>query len=91
MIKVSHKMPNFTKKQDLKVSAGLDIDWPVNAKNPNPVGLTVGKCLCIVLGAPQGCVGADRALGGEERDLRLTACLDIDWPVNAKNPNPVSW
>lgn len=37
MIKVSHKMPNFTKKQDLKVSAGLDIDWPVNAKNPNPV------------------------------------------------------
>ena len=60
VIKVSHKMPNFTKKQDLKVSAGLDIDWPVNTKNPNPVSLDSSRMFCVALWALQRCIGEGR-------------------------------
>lgn len=33
-IKASHKALNFTNKQDLKLTVGLDVDWPSTAKEP---------------------------------------------------------
>lgn len=33
-VKLSHKLPAFNKKQDLKLTAGLDMDWPAGANRP---------------------------------------------------------
>lgn len=37
LVKVSHKVPNFTARQDLKLSAGLTLDWQ-QRREPRPVG-----------------------------------------------------
>lgn len=34
VIKVSHKVPGFTQKQDLKLAVGVDLDWPAGASRP---------------------------------------------------------
>mmetsp|Transcript_3126 Transcript_3126/g.7169 ORF Transcript_3126/g.7169 Transcript_3126/m.7169 type:complete len:190 (-) Transcript_3126:12-581(-) len=33
-IKISHKWMGFTQRQDLKLSAGLDVSWPTKANEP---------------------------------------------------------
>jgi hypothetical protein len=39
-IKLSHKALNFTQRQDLKLTVGLDIDWPADAKTPKQVRIS---------------------------------------------------
>lgn len=34
---LSHKWLGFTKRQDLKLSAGLDVNWPIGAREPKAV------------------------------------------------------
>ncbi|PNW79479.1 hypothetical protein CHLRE_09g416800v5 [Chlamydomonas reinhardtii] len=37
LVKVSHTIPSFTKRQDLKLSAGLTVDWaPGSRREPRP-------------------------------------------------------
>ena len=36
-IKLSHKAPNFTKRQDLKLTAGMDLDWTESTQKPKMV------------------------------------------------------
>ncbi|GFH06033.1 uncharacterized protein HaLaN_00594, partial [Haematococcus lacustris] len=38
VIKLSHKWMGFTQRQDLKLSVGMDVDWPLTAKEPVVVG-----------------------------------------------------
>eukprot|EP00967_Tisochrysis_lutea_P040668 scaffold48909_cov25-Tisochrysis_lutea.AAC.2 len=38
-IKISHKWMGFTQRQDLKLSAGLDVSWPTKANEPTSVSV----------------------------------------------------
>ena len=36
-LKLSHKALNFTKRQDLKFTAGVDLTWPEGSNQPKTV------------------------------------------------------
>lgn len=45
-IKVSHKWMGFTDRQDLKLSAGLDVSWPTKADEPASVSCSLFFMKC---------------------------------------------
>ena len=47
-IKISHKWMGFTQRQDLKLSAGLDVCWPTNANESASVSKVPASLLGLI-------------------------------------------
>ena len=49
VLKLSHKWLGFTQRQDLKLTAGVDVDWPLGAREPVAVGDGYARWLSMLL------------------------------------------